>query len=225
MAHDHHQKTLHPTHDESGRSKITNRLLEHLHDSEIWASYLPRVPGTLYLLAVGGLALWASSFWALQNGRTALALTGLGLGVLLVLPFIMVGFLVWRRWTFRSNLRRQMLDSISWRGDEKVLDVGCGTGLLLNGVAMRLKSGKAVGIDIWAPHSGGGNIDLLWKNARLEKVADRIEFKEADARQIPFESETFEVVVSSGAVHRLCGEDEVSRCGMRCQRDGPVSKL
>ena len=185
------------------RPKIINRFLEHLHDSEMWSSYLPRIPGTLYLLALLGLALGASSFWALQNGQTALALTGFSLGVVLVLPVILVGLLVRWRWAFRSSLRSQMLDSISWRGDEKVLDVGCGNGLLLNGVAMRLKSEKAVGIDIWAPHSGGGNIELLWKNARLEKVADRIEFKEADARQMPFESGTFDVVVSSGAVHHI----------------------
>jgi ubiquinone/menaquinone biosynthesis C-methylase UbiE len=68
---------------------------------------------------------------------------------------------------------------------------------------MRLKNGRAIGIDLWAPHGGGGHIDLLWRNARLEKVADRIEFKEADARQMPFESETFDVVVSSGAMHHI----------------------
>ena len=41
--------------------------------------------------------------------------------------------------------------SIRWHltGDEKVLDVGCGRGLLLIGAAKRLKSGKATGIDVW----------------------------------------------------------------------------
>ena len=68
---------------------------------------------------------------------------------------------------------------------------------------MRLKNGKAIGIDMWAAHSGGGNVDLLWSNARLEKVADRIEFKEADARKMPFESETFDVVASNGAMHHI----------------------
>ncbi len=62
---------------------------------------------------------------------------------------------------------------------------------------------EAIGIDIWAPASGGGNAELLWKNARLEGVADRIEFREADARKMPFEDETFDVVVSSGAVHHI----------------------
>ena len=124
MPHPHHQKTLDPAHNKSGRPKIVNRFLEHLHDSEMWSSYLPRIPGGLYLLAFGGLSLVASSFWALQSGQTALALMGFSLGVLLVLPIILVGLLVRWRWTFRSSLRSQMLDSISWRGDEKVLDVG-----------------------------------------------------------------------------------------------------
>ena len=88
-------------------------------------------------------------------------------------------------------------------GDEKVLDVGCGSGLLLNGAAMQLTSGKATGVDLWSPHSGGGNLELLWKNAKAEGVVDKIEFKEADARKMPFEDATFDVVLSSGALHHI----------------------
>src|SRR5215208_5553655 len=43
----------------------------------------------------------------------------------------------------------RLLDSIPWRGDEIVLDVGCGRGLLLVGAAKRLRTGRAVGVDIW----------------------------------------------------------------------------
>jgi hypothetical protein len=35
--------------------------------------------------------------------------------------------------------RDRLLDSIPWRGDEAVLDVGCGRGLLLVGAAKRLR--------------------------------------------------------------------------------------
>jgi ubiquinone/menaquinone biosynthesis C-methylase UbiE len=63
--------------------------------------------------------------------------------------------------------------------------------------------GKATGIDIWAPHSGGGNHALLMKNAEAEGVADRIEFKQADVRTLPFEDASFDVIVSSGALHHI----------------------
>jgi SAM-dependent methyltransferase len=181
---------------------MSHSLLAQLHDTEFWANYRPQIPKGLYLLAFLGIALILSALWGIQN--RVFGLIGLGLGGLLLLPVILVGLLVAWKWIYRSKVRSQMLDTIAWRGDEMVLDVGCGSGLLLNGAARRLKRGKATGIDIWVPHSGGGSLDLLWRNAQAEGVAGRIEFKEADARVMPFEDETFDVVLSSGALHHIC---------------------
>ena len=54
-----------------------------------------------------------------------------------------------------------MLGLHSWRGDEQVLDVGCGRGLLLAGAAKRIAalsgSGHATGIDVWLNVDMGGN--------------------------------------------------------------------
>ncbi len=41
------------------------------------------------------------------------------------------------------------------------------------------------------------------KNALLERVQDRVEFRQCDAREMPFESETFGVVVSFVALHQM----------------------
>src|SRR6266571_3705926 len=57
----------------------------------------------------------------------------------------------------KLSLRERLLDRIPWRGDEKVLDVGCGRGLLLIGAAKRLKSGKATGVDTWQSEDLSGN--------------------------------------------------------------------
>ncbi len=49
--------------------------------------------------------------------------------------------------------REVMLSLHEWRGDEQVLDVGCGRGLLLAGAAKRLAGtggGHATGLDIWS---------------------------------------------------------------------------
>ena len=54
--------------------------------------------------------------------------------------------------------RDRMLSLRTWRGDEKVLDVGCGRGLLLAGAAKLLSAGgTATGIDIWSNEDMGGN--------------------------------------------------------------------
>lgn len=203
MHHHHSHATAKHTHKPPVRRKLINMILMHLHDTELWASHLPRVPKNLSLLALFGFALGAVSFSGLMPDSNLLKFSGLGLGILLVLPALFAGLFALRKWRYASRIRAQIFDSLGLRGNEKVLDVGCGSGLLLNGAAMRLSSGKATGIDIWSSHSGGGNLDLLWKNARAEGVADKIEFREADARKMPFEDAVFDVVLSSGALHHI----------------------
>jgi len=203
MQHHHSRPNTSHSHVIKIRNKMFSNFLLHMHDTELWASHVPRVPKGLSLLALIGLALGTASFSGLWADSNLLAVSGFVLGVLLILPILFAAFFALRKWSYASLIRKQIFDSLALRGDEKVLDVGCGSGILLNGAAMRLTTGKATGIDIWAPHSGGGNLALLWKNAKAEGVADRIEFKEADARNMPFEDASFNVVMSSGALHHI----------------------
>ena len=43
------------------------------------------------------------------------------------------------------------------RGDERVLDMGCGRGAVLTAVAQRLTTGRVTGIDLWSTHDQSGN--------------------------------------------------------------------
>ena len=56
----------------------------------------------------------------------------------------------------KLNHRDYMLSLHAWRGDERVLDVGCGRGLLLAGAARKLRTGHATGLDIWSNVDMGG---------------------------------------------------------------------
>lgn len=105
--------------------------------------------------------------------------------------------------------REWLLDLISWRGDEAVLDVGCGLGVMLIGAAKRLATGTAVGIDIWQTKDLSGNHpDATLENARREGVADRVTISTADMRQIPFPDGRFDVIVSNAAIHNVYKADE-----------------
>ena len=121
------------------------------------------------------------------------------------------GIMYWSSRVAKIEERDHMLDSLPWRGDEKVLDVGCGRGLMLIGAAKRLKSGRATGIDIWQPEDLSGNSpDATRANAKAEGVADKIKLETADARKLPFPDASFDTVLSSLAIHNIseAGERE-----------------
>lgn len=107
----------------------------------------------------------------------------------------------------KMNLRDRVLDSLNFSGNEKVLDVGCGHGLMLIGAAKRLMTGKAHGIDIWNSGDQSDNSACATlRNAQAEGVADRIELQDGDARKIPFPDNSFDVVVSSWVIHNMKAE-------------------
>jgi SAM-dependent methyltransferase len=104
----------------------------------------------------------------------------------------------------KLRLREKLLDMIPWCGDETVLDVGCGKGLLLAGAARRLRTGKAIGVDIWLPYAITGNRpEAVLRNVALEGVGDRVELKRGDARELPFGAAAFDVVLSNFVLHEM----------------------
>ena len=105
--------------------------------------------------------------------------------------------------------REYYLDKLAWRGDERVLDVGCGLGLFLIGAAKRLSTGRAVGIDKWQQEDlSGNNAAGTLSNAMIEGVADKVEVHTGDARKLPFPDASFDVVLSSMALHNIYNAGE-----------------
>jgi ubiquinone/menaquinone biosynthesis C-methylase UbiE len=112
--------------------------------------------------------------------------------------------LVWGSRIGKLRLRDSLLEGLRLQGDETVLDVGCGRGLLLIGVAKRLPRGKAVGIDLWSQVDQGSNSRAATlANAQLEGVADRVEVHDGDMRELPFANNSFDAVVAAQAVHNI----------------------
>jgi arsenite methyltransferase len=101
--------------------------------------------------------------------------------------------------------RDSVLGMYAWRGDEAVLDVGCGRGLLLVGAAKRLtRGGRATGIDLWSNVDMGGNSEVATqRNLELEGVADRCELVSGAAQERTFADASFDVVVSNLCLHNI----------------------
>jgi ubiquinone/menaquinone biosynthesis C-methylase UbiE len=100
----------------------------------------------------------------------------------------------------------ELLDKLGLRGDERVLDMGCGRGAVLLLAAGHLTTGRAIGVDLWRRVDQSGNsVEAARRNAVAERVADRIELHTADMTAIPFEDNSFDVVLSSAAIHNIKG--------------------
>jgi len=105
-------------------------------------------------------------------------------------------FLVWA----------ELLDQLGLRGDERILDMGCGRGAVLLMAAQHLTTGRAVGVDLWQSRDQSGNAaDATQRNAVAEGVADRVELHTADMMALPFADGSFDVIVSSLAIHNISG--------------------
>jgi len=128
-----------------------------------------------------------------------------GVLALIGLLFLAVGAgMIWSSRVAKLRLRDQMLDSLALRGDERVLDVGCGRGLLAIGAAKRLKNGKVVGIDVWNPYDLSGNSpDAAKANVKLEGVADKVRIENGDAQKLVYPDNHYDVVVSSLVLHNI----------------------
>ena len=136
-----------------------------------------------------------------------------GVLALIGLFFLAIGaIMVWSSRVAKLRLRDQMLDSLALRGDERVLDVGCGRGLLAIGAAKRLKNGKVVGIDVWNPFDLSGNTpDAAKANAKIEGVADKVRIENGDAQKLVYPDNHYDVVMSSLALHNIPEQDARAR--------------
>ena len=110
--------------------------------------------------------------------------------------------------TLRSKFAvwADLLDQLKLRGDERILDLGCGRGAVLMLAAQHLTTGRAVGVDLWKRGDQSGNAaEATQRNAVAEGVADRVEVHTGDMQALPFEDNSFDLIVSSMAIHNISG--------------------
>jgi arsenite methyltransferase len=100
--------------------------------------------------------------------------------------------------------RDMMLSLHAWRGDEVVLDVGCGRGLLLAGAAKRVPQGHATGIDVWSNVDMGGNsAAATTRNLELEGLLGNTTLVSVPAQEMGFADGAFDVIVSNLCIHNI----------------------
>ncbi len=152
-----------------------------------------------------GLAVWFVN--RTEYPGPAAALFGVLAAIALVF-FGIGGFMIWSSRVGKLRLRDRLLDALEFAGNEKILDAGCGRGLMTIGAAKRLKSGRVTGVDVWNPQDLSCNsIDAAKANARIEGIADRVRFETCDLRKLMFPDNNFDVAVSFAVIHHLPESD------------------
>jgi SAM-dependent methyltransferase len=195
--------------------------MEHgtvLQKGEPKAFYGQDVPGIVRDdFIIGGILAVQSLFlrwWSKKRESTLLPFFALLSGVMAIvagLSMLESLAILWDSRVAKFWERDRLFDQLKLQGNERVLDVGCGHGLLLIGAAKRLPHGRAVGIDLWSQIDQGSNDqEATMTNARIEGVEDRVEVHSGDMRNMPFPDGSFDVVVGIQAVHNI--ESPEGRC-------------
>jgi len=95
-----------------------------------------------------------------------------------------------------------ILDHVEKNSTGRVLDIGTGNGILAIKAAVRNPAAQVTGVDYWGKDWEYSR-SICEQNARIARVAERIEFKKGDAASLNYADETFDIVVSNLTFHEV----------------------
>lgn len=108
---------------------------------------------------------------------------------------------------------KKVLGRLRLRGDESVLDAGCGTGILTADLLQALPNGRVVALDI------SQNMLRSARDYLQPRFGERARVVAADLSRLPFE-EAFDGIVSTAAFHWVLDHDRLFRGMHRALRPG-----
>ena len=91
---------------------------------------------------------------------------------------------------WNERMRTEAIDLLDLQADDRVLDVGCGTGFATEGLLERTE--RVHGLD-----QSRHQLERAW--AKFGKT-DRVRFYRGDAERLPFADDAFDAVWSSGSI-------------------------
>lgn len=98
-----------------------------------------------------------------------------------------------------KSARTEAIDILDFKATDKILDLGCGTGVMTIQIAKHLKSpGHIIGID-----AAENMIKVANRNLKKTSPGDTCSFMAALAEELPFEGESFDYCFSSMFYHHL----------------------
>lgn len=163
--------------------------------------------------------------WIRKKNLVILGVCALGAGALLLVPFgglyqsavailfaiLLVSFLfpLYAYVMFsQSGGRLQekiydlVIESLGSNVQGKIIDIGCGNGVLAVKLAQRFRATQVVGVDYWGKDWEYSK-SICEKNAQIAQVQSRVEFQKGDAAALDFADETFDAATSNLTFHEV----------------------
>jgi SAM-dependent methyltransferase len=158
----------------------------------------------MFGLSLGGGVVVLIGWLVAALAPGAWSAVGIGIALLGALPLFFGLLMVVYALAGKVRTREHILGLADLRGDETVLDVGTGAGLLLVGAAKRVPRGKVIGIDLWASKDLSDNSAAATiRNSVVEGVSDRVTVLTGDARELAFPDAAFDRVLSLLCLHNI----------------------
>jgi len=118
-------------------------------------------------------------------------------------------------WVTDEERIRRLVAAAQLTGNERVLDVACGPGYIAEAFARAAR--EVIGVDLTA-----AMLEIGAERTK-ERGVSNVSFRIGDVQNLPFEKETFEVVVSRLALHHMQNPAQVVREMARvCRLGGTV---
>lgn len=104
--------------------------------------------------------------------------------------------------TRERTFKKTLIDQIDPKVDEKLLDIGCGTGTLVHMLALKQPKLIITGLD-------ADSAALKQAKAKIKSLENTITLQQGYAQQTPFENDSFDIAVSSLFFHHLTRDQKL----------------
>lgn len=120
-----------------------------------------------------------------------------------------------------ARLLGRYLDRLPLHAADRVLEVGCGTGVILRSIARREAfTGSALGVD-----QGGTFIEAARRFAEREGVGESIEFRVGDVHALDVEGGAYDIVIAHTLISHVSEPESVLREISRVLRPGGTAVI
>jgi arsenite methyltransferase len=126
------------------------------------------------------------------------------MGSLALFLAMTIAMSIWSSRVGKIIMRDKMIGELKLNGNETILDIGCGRGLLTVGIAKKLSTGKVFGLDHWkGTFEYSYTREMAENNILYEGIGNRVEIVDGDAMKLPFKEGYFNLVTSSLVMHHV----------------------